>query len=318
MIKRAVTLLPRFIGSYFCRGRFEVRAVPRLSMEVTNVCDARCVFCANQLMKRPRQHLDMGIFKKAVDEFMAMDGLHIDFNTTIGEPLLDPHLLERARYIKSCSRIKSLGFVTNLQRLDRFNFDEFLGCGITWLCISVSLSGRAKYLEFFGVDRYEQTLVNLEALIKANNKLKNKLALKFSIKPTDEPASAILEHPDFKRINSLLDIDLVPMIKSRNFYIDDWIGKVKLPKYLKRRPLYPRLFRPCAFLYAGLVLFSNGSIGACPCRDFEADSSLILGDIRRDGLKELWSSEKLARLRRQWRRKNIIPDICRACAHYAY
>lgn len=165
-LKETLSFTVRFVKSYFKKGRFTPKEVPRLSIETTNVCDARCVFCANTVMKRPREHLDMSIFRKVVDEFIAIGGSHIDFNTVIGEPLLDPYLLERARYVRQFSQVESLGFVTNLQWLHKFDLDEFFNSGINWLGISTVLSGRDKYLEFFGVDRYEQTLKNILRLLR--------------------------------------------------------------------------------------------------------------------------------------------------------
>lgn len=262
--------------------------------------------------------MDMSIFKKVVDEFVALGGFELDFNTSIGEPLLDPYLLERARYVKQFPQIKSLGFVTNLQWLHKFDMDEFFNSGINWVAISTVLSGREKYLEFFGVDRYVQTVKNIIGIIEENNKRGICINIMLSIKPTNEPVDDVIKHPDFRMINSLVTVNLVNQIKNQSFYADDWVGTVRLPSYLKRRPLYPRFFRPCAFFYGGLMLFSNGNIGVCLCRDFEANSELILGNAREATLKELWTSNKLAHIRSDWRRINKIPDICRHCAHYVY
>lgn len=317
-LKPAVAFIVRYVTSYFEKGRFVPKKTPILSLETTNLCDAKCVFCANSVMQRERGHLDMDIFKKVVDEFAAMGGLDIDFNTTIGEPLLDPFLLQRARYIKEFPQFKSLGFVTNLQWLHKFDINEFLDAGFTWLSISTTLSGRQRYLEFFGVDRYEQTLNNIIHLIQENNKRKNKIVLLFSIKPANESIKDIVSHPDFKMIASKLDFSLAKQVKNYGLCVDDWSGAVKLPDYLKKRPLYPRAFRPCRLLYSRLMIFSNSNIGICSCRDFEADSELILGNAKDISLKQAWAGEKIAYIRSNWRGKNKIPKICKYCAHYLY
>lgn len=317
-IKRAAEFLPRFIGGYFCRTRFIPRQIPRLSIETTNFCDCRCVFCANKLMRRKREHLDMALFKKAIDEFAAWGVGDIDFNSTIGEPLLDPYLLERARYVRSFEQNKILGFVTNLQWLQKFDLAEFFDSGITWLCLSITLSGRQKYKEFFGVDRYDTVLENMVKLIKENKRRLNPMVIHLSLKPTNEDTEAILGHPDLKMIASLLNRDIEKLARERTRYVDDWTGAVKLPAYLEKRPRYPRFFRPCALFYAGLMLFSNGRIGVCHCRDYEADSALILGNIKDNSIKSLWESGQLKRLRLNWRVKNMVPDICNRCDHYVY
>lgn len=317
-MRRLASFSVNYVRRYFAKGRFTPAAQPRLSLETTNICNAKCVFCANPVMQRSKQPLGMEQFKKAVDEFVAMGGKVIDFNVTIGDPLLDPLLLERARYVSRYPQFASLGFVTTLQWLHRFNIDEFFASGINWLAISTSLSGRQSYREFFGVDKYEQMLKNLVTLLTENRQRDNKIGVMINIKPTNESVEQVLNHPDFHMVQQLYDGNLTASVHNRGYYVDDWIGAVTLPPYLKKRPLIPRAFRPCHMLYSNLIVYSNGNVGACNCRDFEASSELILGHVTKDSLEELWSSEKLAELRSNWRRLNKVPEICQSCRHYIY
>jgi radical SAM protein with 4Fe4S-binding SPASM domain len=135
---------------------------------------------------------------------------------------------------------------------------------------------------------------------------------------TDESDDAILGHPDFIEINNLMGGGLEQQVRKRSFIVDDWQGAVRLPAYLKKRPLNPRAFRPCVMLYNKLMVYSNGKVSACACRDFEADSGLILGHAGESGILELWNSGRLRTLRRDWRWKNRVPQICKSCRHYLY
>jgi radical SAM protein with 4Fe4S-binding SPASM domain len=317
-VKRVLKFAYRYTVSYFEKGRFTSPAIPRLSIETTNICNAKCVFCANPVMERRKEPIEMVKFKKAVDELVALGGSVIDFNVTIGDPLLDPNLLERARYVKQFPQFKTLGFVTTLQWLHRYDLDEFFESGITWLSISTSLSGREKYFEFFGVDKYEPMLTNLITLIKENDRRGRPLELFIGVKPTNEPLESVLQHADFKLINSMVEQDLESAVDGQGTYVDDWQGAVDLPPYLKKRPLYPRAFRPCQLLYSGLMVYSNGNVGACACRDFEASSELILGNVGDQTLGEMWNGSKLAGIRSDWLTKNKVPDICKSCRHYLY
>jgi radical SAM protein with 4Fe4S-binding SPASM domain len=318
VFRKGSRMLRVYIEHSFSKEWFQPVAVPRASFETTNVCNAKCVFCANTVMQRRKQMLDMALFKKAVDELVTMGVTEIDFNVTIGDPLLDKKLLERARYVRQHPQFKTLGFVTTLQWFHLFDFDEFVDAGFTWLSLSITLSGREKYKEFFGVDCYDKMLENLTSLLEKNQRRGNPIGLVFSIKPTNEPRGAILEHEDFKRIAALAPVDLEQCIESTGAYVDDWGGAVKLPPHLKRRPLIPRWYRPCRFLYSGLQIYSNGKVGACNCRDFEADSDLILGSIEKDSLEQLWNGPQLQAMRDNWRRRNEQPNLCRTCRHYVY
>ena len=68
-------------------------------------------------------------------------------------------------------------------------------------------------------------------------------------------------------------------------------------------------------LYKGLTIYSNGKVGACQCRDFEASSELILGTTA-DSLLDLWGGATLEGIRTRWRERNEIPEICRSCRYY--
>ncbi|MBZ5511766.1 MAG: radical SAM protein [Acidobacteriia bacterium] len=316
---KALRFCRTYVRRCFDPNRYRAPSAPHLSIESTNVCNAKCAFCANPVMQRKKQPLSMELFKKAVDELAAMGSSALDFNVTIGDPLLDPYLLERARYAtRTYPQFNSVGFVTTLQWLHRFPIDEFWDSGIKWISISTALSGREKYAEFFGVDKYDQMMRNLLTLIEENKRRENKIIYVIHIKPTNEPVEAVLKHADFQRINSMVEQDLVANVKTRGAYVDDWQGAVQLPPYLKKRPLVPRAFRPCAQLFGGMIVYSNGNVGACNCRDFEASSELTLGNVKDNTLAELWSGEKVARLRSEWRRKNKVPEICKTCRHYNY
>jgi radical SAM protein with 4Fe4S-binding SPASM domain len=320
-IGQNISSVTKYLKAYAGREDRAVRDVPSLSIETTNVCNATCAFCANRIMKRPRCTLDMALFKKAVDEYRALKGCgkgDLNFNTVVGEPLLDPLLLERARYVRRCGGLDVLGFLTTLQWLHRFDIDEFFSSGINWLGVSAVLSGRERYAEFFGVDMYDIFMKNLNQLLEENRRRGGMITVSISLKPTDEPASSVAAHPDLKRIASLLGCTPACLVHNRSTYVDDWHGTVELPKYMTRRLLLPRAFFPCRMLYNYLMLYSDGTIGACPCRDFEAGSALIIGDIRKMTLGEAWHSDSLAGIRSEWATKNRIPDICQRCRHWNY
>lgn len=314
--KRFLKNAARYVEAYFEPRRWKPLAVPEINIENTSICNARCVFCPNGMMERPRQALKEEIFKKAVDEAVSMGATVVNFSVMIGDPLLDPHLLERARYVKTFPQVREMGFTTTLQWLHRFDLNEFIDCKFDWISVSTTLSGPKTYREFFGVDKYDQMLANLVALLTENNRRNRPINLVIAIKPTPEPRSDILNHPDFLRVQSLTKQDLRTMVKREEFFVMDWGGAVKLPAYLKPFPLWPRRHRPCGRLLRNLMVYSNGKVGACNCVDFEGTSELILGNVAESSLVEIWTGEKLKQIRSDWRTGKRIPDVCSKCQMY--
>ena len=260
--------------------------------------------------------MPMEVFKKAVDEAVGMGVTSFDFFVTIGDPLLDPLLLERAKYVRSLAQIRDMGFTTTLQWLHHFKMDEFFKSGFTWVNVSTTLSGADSYREFFGVDKYDLMLENLIALLKENDRRGKPMIVEIGIKPTPEPREKIIHHPDFQLVQSLTDQDLVKAVMAEDFFVCDWGGAVKPPEYMRLLPMWPRKHRPCYRLYDGLQVFSNGKVGACACRDFEASSELILGSVQTSTLAEMWNGEQLAQIRSDWRSGQHVPDICSKCRSY--
>lgn len=294
------------------RTRLEV---PVISIESTNICNSKCVFCPNSIMRRKRQAMSMELFQQIIEEYVAMGGTLLTFDTVIGEPLLDPHLLERARVVRRHSQITENGFVTTLQWLHRLDIEEFFQGGFTWLSISTVLTGPESYHAFFGVDLYEPMRDNLIRLLEKNRTVQKPIRITVDIKPTGEPLQKIRAHPDFHRVQALLrpgiDTLFEPVMPILN---DDWLGAIKLPSYMRLRPLFPRPRRPCRLLDGRMMIFSNGAIGACSCRDFEAESELIVGRAGSLSLREAWA--KIGVIWDAWLHDNVIPPSCARCRHY--
>jgi hypothetical protein len=316
LLRHALRFGKHYVQNSFRRNGSKAPTAPAISFETTSVCNSRCVFCPNGAMERPRQKMPMEIFKNAVDEAVSMGVSHYDFFVTIGDPLLDPLLLERARYVRTFAQIRDMGFNSTLQWLHLFDMDEFFACGFTWVHVSTTLSGPESYRDFFGVDKYDFMLKNLLTLLRENNRRGKPMIIEIGIKPTPEPRQRIIDHPDFQLVQSLTSQDLAAMVMREDFFVCDWGGAVELPDYLRPLPLWPREHRPCYRLFEGVQIFSNGKVGACACRDFEASSELILGSVQEKSLPEMWNGEQLAQIRSDWRSGRKVPDICSKCRSY--
>lgn len=71
-----------------------------IRFEVTNKCNARCIMCPREKMSRKQGVLDVGLYKRVLDEASAAGAGQVSLEN-YGESFLDPHIFERARYAKS-------------------------------------------------------------------------------------------------------------------------------------------------------------------------------------------------------------------------
>ena len=68
-----------------------------LGLNVTDVCNAKCVYCAYRFHK-PEGVMDMAVYEKAVRDYAELGGGVLGLSNMTGDPLLDPHLVERIEF----------------------------------------------------------------------------------------------------------------------------------------------------------------------------------------------------------------------------
>src|SRR3954451_15826869 len=75
-----------------------------LFIETTNICNANCVFCAYQYQagfRKGKGVMSDELFHKSLEDYRAMGGetsrKRINFPPLVGEPLVDPKIIKRAR-----------------------------------------------------------------------------------------------------------------------------------------------------------------------------------------------------------------------------
>lgn len=85
---------------------------PEVRIETTNYCPANCIMCPHDTLTRVKGVMDMDLFKKIVDDALQCDIKSV-FIGGFGEPLTDPLLAERIKYIKSVNPEIFVNFITN-------------------------------------------------------------------------------------------------------------------------------------------------------------------------------------------------------------
>src|SRR5579884_3574292 len=109
-----------------------------LHLELTNLCNADCVFCPYHFQERQVQFMPDEIFRKAVSDYVALGGGSVGLTPIVGDALIDTKFLERVRYLRSLPQIDRIWLTTNCILLDRFGIDEVLGSGINALNVSTA------------------------------------------------------------------------------------------------------------------------------------------------------------------------------------
>ena len=100
--------------------------------EVTNLCNAHCVFCPREKHTRKQGIMDLDLYKKWLDEIHEGD-YGVDFVSlqNYGAPYVDPFLFDRARYAKEkgfYTGTISTGSLLHREKNGRSSIEQTLEC----------------------------------------------------------------------------------------------------------------------------------------------------------------------------------------------
>ena len=114
-------------------------------LEITGLCNFRCVFCPLPEMNRPAGLMDKTLACDLIDEIDT----HFEFNDlslhVFGEPTLHPHVTEIVAH--AVNRGLDLNFVTNVAKLSTSVFDQLLDMN----CWRIVFSVHTNRVELFNI-----------------------------------------------------------------------------------------------------------------------------------------------------------------------
>ncbi len=275
--------------SYIFREK-ELKYFPfRLWVEPTSVCNLRCVMCP-QSLDIPKKHgyMKMELFKKIIDE--AKEFVH-DINVHhTGEATLHPQLAEMIRYAENNGILTKLH--TNATLLKGALSKKLIEAGLSLLSFSFDGFEAEVYESIRIKAKFNKTLNNVIEFLKIK-KEKNS-AKPYTILEIIHLNDALSKHnkkyKEFIKKFDGLPLDEVIIKEPHN-----WAGRYDLPLREDR-------YSACTFPWYALVINWNGVVTPCP-QDYYCE--IILGDVNKQTLKEIWNSEAIKDLRRRMKERDI-------------
>lgn len=277
-----------------------------LHLELTNLCNANCIFCPYQFQERETGFMSDAVFHKAVADFVACGGGSVGLTPIVGDALIDPQFLERVRFLRAQPKIDRIWVTTNAILLDRHGIQEILTSGLTSITISTSGFDEESYRRVYRSTAYERFRRNVVALVEKNRALPEPLAITIGLR-TDRPLDAVLRDPDFQPILTHRPaVDFTWSFTSAN----GRITREALPTGMRLRVVESRR-ETCVQLYNGPIVLPDGTVMACSCvAAMDAVPDLGIGNVLERDLLEIWRSDRMRRLRASFG----TPELNRTCA----
>jgi MoaA/NifB/PqqE/SkfB family radical SAM enzyme len=291
-----------------------------LRIETTNVCNAKCVFCAYSKTRRPKSIMPIRLFEKVAADYADMGGGAVNLTPIVGEPLLDPHLCDRLRILRANAAITRVGMVTNAIAWDRYSpaDQRFILESLDRVEISIGGLDADSYRRMYRVDAFDRVRSAIHAMcdIKLRYDVLLDISLEFRV---DQPIERLMADPrmDAFRRKGITSIDAMNtfgnwggMVDSEDVPVGARVVELQHTTAQGRQAKRS----PCFVYYMSPAITSDGSVTACGCMNAEAREPII-GDIKNTHLQDIWCGEPLRRFIASFG-TDALPDICANCTSY--
>jgi MoaA/NifB/PqqE/SkfB family radical SAM enzyme len=258
------------------------QALSKMDIETYNVCNLRCIMCPYPAMKREKVLMSLDLFKKIIDD-AARSGIREIGLNFYNEPLIDRLLFERIKYAKA--KGLKVCFSSNGTLLTDEMIDSLLDSGLDLITFSFDGATREVYEQIrVGAD-FEKTRNNIINMIEK----RNKRGLK---KPTIS-VYLVAQKGNYRETGAFRALWQGLADRVSTGEVDSRKTDDLLPDVLRSKARSRRIY-PCRRLFEVMTVMSNGQVALC-CFDF--DGSVILGDLNRQTISEIWNSAESKKIR---------------------
>lgn len=279
-----------------------------LKLELTNICNHRCITCPHSKQMRTQGFMDPALAKRLIREAAE---LHVDKIALFlnGESFLVPNIAEYVRYCKECG-IKYVFLTTNGSRASHQQLAEVMEAGLDSLKFSLNASDPETYRLVHGSDDFGCALDNLRFARDYRDKQNLKCRLLAGCVLTDYTKHQLDQY--CQRIGPLVD-DLL-FLKPDNFagymvreleqvFHDDSFEDPRVYSFGDKR-------LPCPLLFNSANVTYEGYLTLC-CS--EALNYMVTEDLNQMSLLEAWNSSRMQDIRARHLRQEIAGTQCYNC-----
>ena len=297
--------IPIYRGAYKKRISFKTLKLNNfpgeLSIETTNLCNAKCIICAHPDMKRPKGRMQTGLVYSIIDQ-AGQGRVKKLFLSGFGEPLLDSRLQDFVDYAKT-KGIDNISIVTNGYLLTTTVASDLVNAGINEIIISTDGFTKETYEKIRIGLKFDKLVENIKSL----SSLKKRKSVRIDISCLDLINNRREKHLAYELFGKYVD----------NIYFrqaQGWTGK-----YAQSLAGYSPHFEPnpipCRYLWDSISVYIDGKVPTC-CLDFEAEG--VMGDVTNESIENIWRGERFEFYRQahlQNRKSQLSP--CSKCGYYS-
>ena len=268
----------------------------RLWIEPTSRCNLECSYCPNRDLPEAELGLmSLDLYRKIVADAAAFGVLDLNLFHR-GESLIHRGLFEMIALAREAGLATRLH--TNATFLDRGKAEKLIAAGLDFISFSVDGYTKQVYERNRVGGEFENVLTNICDFLrlKAESKSRKPFTVLQVMEIGVDEGRAVTERRAFRARFRGLPLDRFYVRRPHN-----WAGNVSTITLegLRNEGLSQIC---CTFPWYSMTVLYDGRVSACP-QDFMAE--IILGDLRRQNLAEIWEGEPMKRLRDAHHRRSL-------------
>jgi radical SAM protein with 4Fe4S-binding SPASM domain len=260
--------------------------------------------CPYPKMTRKKTHMDFSLFRKIIDEsefYGTAPWLHL-----FGEPLMNPEIFDMIKYCKS--RGLGVRLSTNITLLSPENSLRFLKSGLDLIILSLDGATKETYEKIRRGADFEMAKQNIKTFLDLKKRERSNIYVILSIIRMGETEK------ELKAFKKEWNNPMIDEILIKDFRV--WGSQVKGIEKLasqgwKPKPRVPRY--PCRHFWTDVVVAADGKVLPC-CFDY--DAKLVLGDLSKQTLLEMWNSDVVKKVREAQSRGDFSNPLCKDCTEW--
>ena len=272
-----------------------------LNIEPTNLCNLNCPICVEK-KERKQGFLEKELLKKFIQENKKiLKGQFIWFHFG-GESLLHPELPEMIKILKE-SDIK-VRMSTNAVLLNNEISRKLMESGLDYIVFSVDGVKKETYEKIRKGASFEKVEKNILDFLKIKKDFGLRTKTQIQIVEIEDNKKEIApfikkwKKTDINYINVKSFCSRASRVKDKNLFRSLNKTKRKIEKHY-----------PCFYLWETLIILWNGDVLPC-CQNLTGE--LIVGNIKKNSLNEIWNSFAMKELRER-HLVNNPPFPCNQC-----
>ncbi|OHW61974.1 S-adenosyl-L-methionine-dependent 2-deoxy-scyllo-inosamine dehydrogenase [Andreesenia angusta] len=284
-----------------------------IDIELTNHCNYKCLMCpvGTGSMNRNQGFMSEAIFNKILDEIKL-------YKTPLrfirwGEPTI------HNEYINYIKKAKENGVIchvnTNGTMLEEKQMKKLIDIKLDSIKFSFQGVDRKTYIEMRNKDYFDNLIENIKKLydIRKDNYypyIQVSTTITYESKEMVEKfVGDIEQYCDMTNVGRTI-LDKIN-IEKVNLNDSD---KARLIELKRKQSSSKKRFNCCPEVFDKLSINWDGTVTAC-CSDY--DNLMIVGDLKKNSLKEIWLSEKMNEYREILSEKKYEKlELCKNCYDY--